>query len=111
MAYSEILAGRVEEALRKIKKVKTQKMMGGLCFMVNGKMALAVMAEDLLVRVGPEARAKALKRKDCREEGFKGRPMKAFVFVGPKGTKTDKDLRSWVDLALAYNPSAKASKE
>ncbi len=30
MAYSEILAGRVTEALRKVKKVRTRKMMGGL---------------------------------------------------------------------------------
>lgn len=111
MAYDEILAGRVEDALRKVKKLETKKMMGGLCFMVDGKMALAVMAGDLLVRVGPEARDKALRKKDCREEGFRGRPMKAFVFVGPKGTRSDKDLRGWVDMALDYNPLAKSSKK
>ncbi len=37
--------------------------------------------------------------------------MKAFVFVGPNGTKTDKELQGWVDLALDYNPRAKSSKK
>jgi TfoX/Sxy family transcriptional regulator of competence genes len=111
MAYSEILAGRVGEALRKVKKVETKKMMGGLCFMVNDKMALGILAEDLMVRLDPEIRGKALKKKGCREMDFTGRPMKAFVFVGPQGTKTDKDLQGWVDLALEYNPRAKSSKK
>ncbi|MEO6097577.1 MAG: TfoX/Sxy family protein [Fibrobacteria bacterium] len=111
MAYSDILAGRVEEALRKVKKVKTKKMMGGLCFMVNDKMALGVTGEDLMVRLDPDIREKALKKKGCREMDFTGRPMKAFVFVAPQGTKTDTELQGWVDLALDFNPRAKSSKK
>lgn len=110
MAYDETLAGRVEEALRKVKKVAAKKMMGGLCFMVDDKMALGILGEDLMVRLDPEIREKALKKKGCREMDFTGRPMKAFVFVGPQGTKTDKDLLGWVDLALEFNPRAKSSK-
>lgn len=111
MAYSEILAARIGEALRKVKKVETKKMMGGLCFMVDGKMALAVLGEDLMVRLDPEVREKALKKKGAREKGLMDRPMKAFIFVGPPGTKTTRDLQGWVDLALDYNPRAKSSKK
>jgi TfoX/Sxy family transcriptional regulator of competence genes len=111
MAYSENLAGRVAEALRKVKKLETKKMMGGLCFMVDDKMALGILAEDLMVRLDPEVREKALKKKGCREMGFTGRPMKAFVFVGPEGTRTDKELREWVELALEFNPRAKSSRK
>lgn len=111
MAYSGILAARVAEALRKVEKVETKKMMGGLCFMVDDKMALGISGEDLMVRLDPEIRARALKRKGCREMDFAGRPMKAFVFVGPEGTRTDKDLLGWVDLALEFNPRAKSSKK
>ena len=111
MAYDEILAGRVSEALRKVKQVATKKMMGGLCFMVDDKMALGILGEDLMVRLDPEIREMALKKKGCREMGFTGRPMKAFVFVGPPGTRTDKELRGWVDLALEFNPRAKSSKK
>lgn len=110
MAYSEILAGRVAEALRKAKRVETKPMMGTLCFMVAGKMALAVAGEDLMVRLDPALRGQALKKKGCRETGLMGRPMKAFVFVEPPGTRTDRDLQAWVDLALEFNPRAKSSR-
>lgn len=53
MAYDEILAGRIAEALRKVEKVKSKKIMGGLCFMVDDKMALGIVGEDLMVRLDP----------------------------------------------------------
>lgn len=111
MAYDEILAGRVTEALRKVKKVQNRKMMGGLCFMVDDKMALAILGDDLMVRLDPGIRAQALKKKGCREKGLQGRPMKSFVFVEPAGTRTEKDLLGWVGLALEFNPRAKSSKK
>lgn len=111
MAYDEILAGRVADALRKVKKVDSKKMMGGLCFMVDDKMALGISGDDLMVRLDPDIREKALKKKGCREMDFTGRPMKAFVFVGPQGTRTEKELLGWVDLALDFNPRAKSSKK
>lgn len=109
MAYSEKLAARTEAALDGVKRVQAKKMMGGLCYMIDGKMALAVLGDDLMVRLDPEIRPQALGKKGCREKGFRDRPVKAFVFVGPEGTKTAKDLRYWVGLALDYNPRAKAS--
>jgi hypothetical protein len=78
--------------------------------MVDDKMALGVTGEDLMVRLDPDIRELALKKKGCREMDFTGRPMKAFVFVGPSGTRSEKDLLGWVDRALEYNPRAKSSK-
>jgi hypothetical protein len=40
---------------------------------------------------------------------FTGRPMRGFVFVGLDGLKSEKDLAHWLELALAYNPTAKKS--
>jgi hypothetical protein len=42
---------------------------------------------------------------------FTKRPMKGFVFVEPGGTETDADLKLWLDLALEFNPKAKATKK
>lgn len=39
-----------------------------------------------------------------------GRPMKGFVFVGPTGTKSEKDLAGWIEMAVEFNKRAKASK-
>jgi TfoX/Sxy family transcriptional regulator of competence genes len=111
MAYDEILAERVSRALGKGRKIETKKMMGGLTFMVNGKMCVGILGEDLMARIDPDSRQAALKRKGCREMDFTGRPMKAFVFIGPAGTKSDKDLSAWIGMALEYNPKAKASKK
>ncbi len=36
---------------------------------------------------------------------FTGRPMKAFVYVGPGGTETDDDLRAWIARGFAFAES------
>jgi hypothetical protein len=36
--------------------------------------------------------------------------MRGFVFVNPEGISADRDLESWLDLALEFNPRAKSSK-
>jgi TfoX/Sxy family transcriptional regulator of competence genes len=109
MAYNEILADRVRQIFGKGLKVEAKKMMGGLTYMVNGKMCVGILGDDLMARIDPDLHDQALKRKGCREMDFTGRPMKGFVFVGPAGTKSDKELAGWVGRALDYNGRAKAA--
>ena len=90
-------------------KHETKRMMGGLCFMVKGKMCVGVEKSRLMARIGPEAYDDALTRKGCRPMDFTGRPMCGFVFVELEGLKSEKDLAFWLELALAYNPFAKKS--
>ena len=85
-------------------------MMGGLCFMVNGKMCVGVEKKHLMARIGPDAYDDALTRKGCRPMDFTGRPMRGFVFVEREGMKSDEELVFWLELALAYNPAAKKSR-
>jgi TfoX/Sxy family transcriptional regulator of competence genes len=110
MAYDEILANRVREILSPLRKVEEKKMMGGLTFMVNDKMCVGILKDNLMVRIDPDIYEKVLEREDCREMDFTGRPMRGFVFVDPKGTKTKKDLNYWLGLALEYNKKARPSK-
>jgi hypothetical protein len=51
MAYDEKLAERIRAALAGERGVDEIKMMGGLCFMVGGHMALGIVGEELMVRV------------------------------------------------------------
>ena len=111
MTYDEKLADKVRTALADRKTVEEKKMMGGLTFMVNGKMCVGVLKDELMVRLDPAVYEVALKRKGCRPMDFTGKPMKGFVFVSPKGTSNKKDLDYWVDLALDFNKIAKASKK
>lgn len=112
MAYSEYLADRIRQDLKDKRVVfEEKKMMGGLCFLVDGKMCAGVVAESLMARIGPEAHDLALGKKGCREMDFTGRPMKGYVFVDSEGIDTDKDLAEWLQLCIDFNPKAKASKK
>ena len=54
MAYNEKLANMTRELIAAVEKNVTEKaMFGGLCFMVNDKMALGVEKERLMVRLDP----------------------------------------------------------
>jgi TfoX N-terminal domain len=86
-------------------------MMGGLTFMVNNKMCVGVLKDDLMLRIDPAIHDAALKRKGCREMDFTGRPMKGFVFVNLEGIRSKKDFSYWINLAHDYNKMAKPSRK
>lgn len=107
MAIDEKLAARVREVFTgRGVAVEEKRMMGGLCFMVDGKMCVGVDGNRLMVRLGPAIYDESLKQPGCIPMDFTGRPMRGFVFVNPEGTKSDGSLRSWIKLALDYNPRA-----
>lgn len=110
MAYDEKLADRVRGFLVNEKKVEEKKMMGGLTFMVNDKMCVGILSNDLMVRLDPSNYESALEMEGCREMDFTGRPMKGFVFVSVEGTGTPKKLSQWINLALDYNKQLKPAK-
>lgn len=53
-------------------------------------------------RVGPEHHQAALARAHVRPMDFTGRPMTGYVFVGPAGSRTAKDVKRWTDQATAF---------
>lgn len=85
--------------------------MGGLTFMVNNKMCVGVVKDEMMARIDPEIYEEVLEKNGCREMDFTNRPMKGFVFVSNEGMKTKKDLNYWVTLALEYNKKVKPSKK
>jgi len=112
MAYDSAIADRVTNMLVSRRVAFEKKaMMGGLCFMVNGKMCLGVLDSRLMVRLDPVEETASLQRRGCKPMDFTGRPMKGYVFVHPEGHDSEAQLRHWVDVALAFNPKAKASKK
>ena len=111
MAYDENLANRTREFFSGKRNVKEKKMMGGLTFMVNDKMCVGILNDDLMVRIDPDIYELVLEKKGCREMDFTGRPMKGFVFVEPEGIDMDKDLEYWIKHCLDFNPKATSSKK
>ena len=112
MAYDEFLGERIAKVLDEKKVAYTaKKMMGGLCFMVNGKMLAGIVKNELMARIGIDAYADALQKPGCKEMNFTGRAMKGYVFLDPSAIDMEEDLHYWIQLCLDFNPLAKASKK
>lgn len=111
MAFDEKLANRVRALLNSQSiRFEEKRMMGGLCFMVDGKMCVGIDADRLMVRLDPAIYEESLRQPGCVPMDFTGKPMRGFVFVQPTGLSTKRDLKSWLDLALEFNPRAMSSK-
>jgi TfoX/Sxy family transcriptional regulator of competence genes len=82
-----------------------RKMFGGIAFMVGGNMAVGVLGDDLIVRLGPADAERALAESHVRQMGFTGRPMKGMVFVEPAAIATDDNLAGWVDAGADFAAS------
>jgi len=112
MPYDESLAARVAARLTaKNVRYETRRMMGGLAFMVRGKMCVGVESRRLMARLHPDDAATALQRPGCRPMDFTGRPMRGFVFIDAAVLATEPALATWLDLALAFNPLARSSRK
>lgn len=118
MAYDEFLAERIRKVFndRRINFFE-KKMMGGLCFMIDDKMACGIHFDKkkntdlLMARIGEDASMEYKDRLGCHPMDFTGRPMKGYVFISPEGFDLDNDLEFWLDLCIVFNPFAKASKK
>ena len=93
------------------KKVVEKRMFGGLCFMVNGKMCVGVEAERLMVRFAPDKTDEVMEKEGCRPMDFTKKVMRGFAFVDLAALNTKKKLDYWIQLALAYNKTAKPSRK
>lgn len=111
MAYNQILANRIREQLQEIENVEEKEMMGGLSFMVNQKMCVGVIKDEMMCRIDPARSEEVLDKTGCREMDFTGKPMKGWVMIDDSGMKNQAELKFWIDLALDYNQHAKASKK
>ena len=112
MAYDEHLADRLRTVLQhRNVEFYEKKMFGGLCYLVDDKMCIGIVKEELMARVGPDNAPQAMEKPGVRDMDFTGRPMKGYIFVTPEGMDTEEDLEYFVDLSLQFNPFAKAFKK
>lgn len=97
MAYDLALADEIRTVLDGAPEVTERRMFGGLSFMVNGNLAVAVRgSEGILVRVGPDA-AEELERTTAATRAVMGaRVMAGWLSVGPDDLGTEEELAGWV---------------
>lgn len=97
MAYDEDLANRMRELLSSEQGVHEKRMFGGLAFLINGHMAVAVSSKGgLMVRVPPEETETLLGRAHVRPMVMAGRETRGWLRVDAEGVKTMRQLARWV---------------
>jgi hypothetical protein len=103
MAYDEDLANRIRELLAAERNLDEKRMFGGLAFLVNGNMSVAVSGQGgLLVRVPPDDTGKLLERDHVSAMVMAGRETRGWLRVSAEGVKTKRQLQSWVTRGVGY---------
>lgn len=110
MPYSQSLAERVRRALRGRRGIAEQKMFGGVGFLLDGHLLVGVWEASLIVRLGPEQGAAALREAHVRPFDVTGRPMNGWAMVEPLGLETDGQLAEWIERASAFVASLPAKQ-
>jgi TfoX/Sxy family transcriptional regulator of competence genes len=111
MAYDEMLANRIRERLANLPIIEEKEMMGGLTFMVNDKMCIGIIKDEMMCRIDPEFHETAIEMAGCRTMDFTGRPMKGWVMIDSFGMRTLKEFEYWINLALEFNTKAKSARK
>jgi hypothetical protein len=103
MAYNQNLADRiVAKLLDKNIVFSEKKMMGGLAFMINDKMCIGVVKEEMMLRVMDRNYEIMLEKPHIRQMDFTGKPLKNFLFLEPEALKKEKEFEDFIDLGIEF---------
>lgn len=103
MAYDTGLAERIRELLAPLAGVDEKQMFGGLAFLVDGHMAVAVSGQGgLMVRVPPEDTDELLNRAHVSPMVMAGRETRGWLRVAAEGVKTTRQLQGWVARSVSW---------
>jgi TfoX/Sxy family transcriptional regulator of competence genes len=111
MAYDQNLADRIREQIQDLEGIEEKEMFGGLSFLLNDKMFVGVVKDEMMCRIDPGLYEEVLDKTGCHEMLFTGKLMKGWIMVDDTGLKTVQDFDYWIGLAVDYNQHAKASKK
>ena len=103
MAYDEELANRIREVVQNEPALTEKKMFGGLAFLINGNMAVSASSKGgLLLRVDPAKTESLVNEPDVGRFEMRGRKMDGWLRVDAAAVESDRELRRWVRVGVAY---------
>ena len=106
MAFDEDLAGRIREIVASEPGLDERRMFGGLAFLINGHMAVSASGRGgLLLRVDPARTDELIEAPHVGRFEMRGREMNGWLRVDAEAVGTEKDLRRWTALGVAYAKS------
>lgn len=102
MAYSTSLAERLRDCLDSKPEIVEKKMFGGLGYLLHGNMMIGVWRDFLILRLGKEQAAKALKLKHVKPFDITGKSLAGWVMVSETNLEDDLDIKRWLRLAHEF---------
>jgi TfoX/Sxy family transcriptional regulator of competence genes len=110
MAYDVELAERIRHLLMFEPDLTEKRMFGGLAFLINGHMAVAVSGRGgLLTRVEDDETDRILAMPGVEPFEMRGKALRGWAHVGEEAVAEDDDLLRWittgVELARALPPA------
>jgi len=91
----------VRAAVSSAGAVSEVKMFGGIGFMLNGNLLAGASRRGLLLRVGSDREAEALRQPGARPMVMRGRTMPGYVYVDPPAL-TAASVSACLALAIPY---------
>jgi hypothetical protein len=103
MAYDDELARRIRERIGGERALTEMRMFGGLAFLIEGRMAVAVSGQGgLMVRVDAADGIALSERDGVSPMIMNRRPMRGWLRVAPDVVADDASLDEWVTRCVDY---------
>ena len=103
MAYDEDLANRIRELISAEPGLTEKRMFGGLAFLVDGHMSVAVSRQGgIMLRCDPAETESLRSKSHAGPFEMRGRVMDGWLRVDPEGVATKRQLERWVARGVAY---------
>ena len=103
MAYDTELAARVRATLAAESGLAEKRMFGGLAFLIDGSMTIAVSGHGgLMARVDPDESDALSERDGVAPMVMRRRPMRGWLRVAPDVVADDAALDEWVARCVNY---------
>jgi hypothetical protein len=103
MAVNQELAARIRGLVGLDPRVTEQKMFGGICFLLDGRILVGVRRNGaLLVQCGAAAAAEAVRQDGVGPMVMAGKAARNFIDVEGDSIETEANLSYWIVLAERY---------
>jgi TfoX/Sxy family transcriptional regulator of competence genes len=109
MAYDEDLANRIRELISAEPGLTEKRMFGGLAFLLNDHMSVAVSRQGgLMLRCDPAETEELRSKPHAGPMEMRGRVVDGWLRVEAEGVRTKRQLERWVARGIAYARSLPA---
>lgn len=103
MAYDEDLAARIRDLLAPERGLSEKRMFGGLAFLLDGHMTVAVSGQGgLLLRIDPARSDELVAAPAVGRMVMRGREMDGWLRVDQHAVSTEEQLAEWVGRGVAF---------